>query len=173
MNLSHIHSLLIRLPERITAPFQDLMLLGLRLYVGWQFFNAGLLKLGSWDNTVFLFQHEYKVPFLPPYPAAVLGTIGELVFPALIFAGLFSRLSAFGLQAVNVMAVVAYAHVIFNPEFSTGAAADHYLWGLMILVIMLFGPGKISADAWLSHVRKRRSHPVGANELGLIGRPQS
>ena len=173
MNLSNIYSAFVRLPERIAAPLQDVMLLGLRLYVGWQFFNAGVLKLGSWDNTLFLFQYEYKVPLLPPYPAAVLGTIGELVFPALLFVGIFSRLSALGLQAVNVMAVVAYAHVIFNPEFGTGAVADHYLWGLMILVVMIFGPGKFSADEWLSRHGEKGVHAANSERSGLIGRMQS
>ena len=150
MTLSMLHSSLYRLSERFAYPFRDLLLLALRFYVGWQFFNAGLLKLGSWNNTLFLFQYEYKVPVLPPYPAAVLGTFGEILFPVLLFVGLFGRLSALGLQAVNVMAVVAYAHVIFNPEFGTGAAADHYFWGLMLVVIFVFGPGRYSIDGWLA-----------------------
>lgn len=150
MNTTTIHSLLIRLPANVLGSIQDVFALAVRLYVGWQFFNAGLLKIGSWSNTLFLFEHEYRVPFLAPYPAAVLGTFGELFFPLLLWLGLFGRLSAVGLQAVNIMAVVAYAHVIFNPEFGTGAAADHYLWGLMMLIIMFYGPGKLSVDEWLS-----------------------
>jgi putative oxidoreductase len=173
MTLSNVYSILVRLPERIVRPFQDLLLLGLRLYVGWQFLNAGLLKLGSWENTLFLFQYEYRVPLLPPYPAAVLGTFGEIAFPVLLFAGLFGRLSALGLQAVNVMAVVAYAHVIFNPEFGTGAAADHYFWGLMLLVILVFGPGRYSADGWLARFRSRTSSPVDSSPFGFVGRLQS
>lgn len=173
MILSNINSILVRSPERIFRPFQDLLLLGLRLYVGWQFLNAGLLKLGSWENTLFLFQYEYKVPLLPPYPAAVLGTFGEIAFPVLLFVGLFGRLSALGLQAVNIMAVVAYAHVIFNPEFGTGAAADHYFWGLMLVIVLIFGPGKYSADEWLVRRRNKGSAPIGASGLGFAGRLQS
>ena len=59
MTVSKIYSILVRLPGRIVRPFQDLLLLGLRLYVGWQFLNAGLLKLSSWQNTLFLFRYEY------------------------------------------------------------------------------------------------------------------
>ena len=172
MTHTKVYAILIQLPESIFRPFRSLLLLGLRIYVGWQFLNAGLLKLTSWDNTLFLFQHEYKVPLLPPYPAAVLGTFGEVFFPILLFAGLFGRLSALGLQAVNVMAVVAYAHVIFNPEFGTGAVADHYLWGLMLLVILVFGPGSYSADAWLARRKQTVSAP-GSREVGMAGRLQS
>ena len=173
MTLSNVYSTLVSLPERVIGPFQDLLLLGLRLYVGWQFLNAGLLKLGSWENTLFLFRYEYQVPLLPPYPAAVLGTFGEIAFPVLLFIGLFGRLSALGLQAVNVMAVVAYAHVIFNPEFGTGAAADHYFWGLMLLVILVFGPGKYSADGWLARRRNVGSGSANTSALEFAGRPQS
>ncbi|MGD2168058.1 MAG: DoxX family protein [Gammaproteobacteria bacterium] len=173
MTLTNAYSILIQLPERIVRPLQHLLLLGLRFYVGWQFFNAGLLKLGSWENTLFLFRYEYEVPILSPYPAAVLGTFGEIFFPALLFVGLFGRLSALGLQAVNVMAVVAYAHVIFNPEFGTGAAADHYFWGLMLLVILVFGPGKYSADEWLARFRNRKAAPTDSSSLEFAGRLQS
>lgn len=173
MILSNVNSILVRLPERVTRPFQDFFLLALRLYVGWQFFNAGLLKLGSWGNTLFLFQYEYRVPLLPPYPAAVLGTFGEIVFPAFLFLGLFGRLSALGLQAVNIMAVVAYAHVIFNPEFGTGAAADHYFWGLMLLVVLFFGPGRFSADAWLARSASRTDVSTAASGFSWVRRLQS
>ena len=126
--------------------------MGIRLFVGWQFFKAGLLKLQAWDSTLFLFQYEYQVPLLSPNLAAVLGTVGELLFPALLFVGLAGRVSALGLQAVNVMAVVAYAHVIFSEGFEA-SAADHYLWGLMLFVVMIYGPGKLSADYILAGLR--------------------
>ncbi len=51
---------------------------------------------------------------------------------------------------MNVMAVVAYAHVIFNPEFGTSAVVDHYFWGLMMLVVMVYGPGRLSVDELLT-----------------------
>lgn len=137
-------------PARVLNYLQDIFALGLRLYVGWQFFKAGWLKLGSWDSTLFLFQYEYRVPILSPNLAAVLGTAGELAFPVLLWLGLTSRLAALGLQFVNVMAVVAYAHVIFNPEFGTSGAVDHYFWGLMMLVVMVYGPGRLSVDEWLT-----------------------
>ena len=145
---------LVTQPARLLNRLQDLFVLGMRLFVGWQFFKAGLLKLQSWDSTLFLFQYEYRVPLLSPNLAAILGTVGELLFPALLFVGLAGRVSAIGLQVVNIMAVVAYAHVIFAAGFEA-SAADHYLWGLMLLVIAIYGPGRFSLDFVLGRLQGR------------------
>jgi putative oxidoreductase len=144
---------LIELPAALLNHLQDLLSLFVRLYVGWQFFHAGWLKLNSWDSTLYLFQHEYRVPVIAPGLAAVLGTAGELVFPVLLWIGLTSHLAGIGLQFVNVMAVVSYAHVIFNPEFGTSAIADHYLWGLMIMMVIVYGPGRLSVDELLTRFK--------------------
>ena len=50
------------------------------------------------------FVDEYRVPLLPPLLAAVLGTAGELFFPLLLVLGLFGRIGAAGLFAVNALA---------------------------------------------------------------------
>jgi len=124
------------------------LLLAIRLYVPWQFFKSGLLKLQGWDSTLYLFREEYHVPLLPPVAAAVAGTAGEIVFPVLLAAGLLTRYSAIGLSAVNVMAVVSYAHVLLSEGFEA-ALGQHYLWGSLLLVLAVFGPGRWSLDATL------------------------
>ncbi|MCL4780421.1 MAG: DoxX family protein [Gammaproteobacteria bacterium] len=130
---------------RLLNPLQPLLLLGLRLWVSWQFFKSGWLKLGDWDNTLFLFQEEYRVPLLPPELAAVAGTFGELFFPLLLILGVIGRYAALGLSAVNVLAVVSYSHILLASGFEA-ALAQHYLWGLMLLVIVIFGPGSLSVQ---------------------------
>jgi putative oxidoreductase len=85
--------------------------------------------------------------------AAVLGTAGELAFPALLIVGLAGRLSALGLSAVNALAVVSYAHVLLKPGFEA-ALGQHYLWGMMLAVLVIMGPGRLSLDGWL-----QRRHP--------------
>jgi putative oxidoreductase len=137
--------------ERFLAALADPFLLLMRIYVSWQFLKSGWLKIRDWENTVFLFTDEYKVPLLSPTIAAAVGTIGELVFPLLLMVGFYGRLSALGLQAVNVMAVVAYAHVLLTDGFEA-ALGQHYLWGFMLLTIAIFGPGKWSLD-WLKRRR--------------------
>jgi putative oxidoreductase len=136
------------LAATVLAPVQSAFLLVLRLYVSWQFLKSGWLKLQDWESAKFLFEEEYKVPLLSPAVAAALGTAGELVFPALLIAGLLSRYAALGLSAVNVVAVVAYAHVLTSEGFEA-ALGQHYLWGLMLLTLLLFGPGRLSLDALL------------------------
>ena len=140
-------------PARVLNALRwDVFLVVIRFDVGYQFWKAGLIKLGAWDSTLFLFEHEYRVPLLSPYLAAVLGTAGELVFPLMLFVGLAGRLGALGLSVVNVVAVIAYAHVIFSAGFEN-TVNDHWLWGAMLLAVMAFGPGKLSLDHLLSRYR--------------------
>ena len=125
------------LAERAGGTLASLLLLATRLYVAWQFLKSGLLKIEDWDTTLFLFQEEYHVPVLPPALAAVAGTTGELLFPTLMILGLGTRYAALGLSAVNVMAVVSYAHVLL-AEGSEAALGQHQLWGYMLLVELVF-----------------------------------
>ena len=134
-----------QLAAAAAGPLQSLFLAALRLYVSWQFLKSGWLKLADWESTRFLFEEEYKVPLLSPGLAAVLGTAGEIVFPVLLIVGLLSRYVALGLSAVNVVAVVGYAHVLMSEGFEA-ALGQHYLWGLMLLTVVVFGPGKWSVD---------------------------
>jgi putative oxidoreductase len=133
----------------LLRPLEPAFLLVLRGYVSWQFLKSGWLKLQDWDSTLFLFDEEYRVPLLSPAVAAVFGTAGEIVFPALLVVGLLSRYAALGLSAVNVVAVVSYAHVLLSEGFEA-ALAQHCLWGVMLLVLLVFGSGRLSLDAVLA-----------------------
>jgi putative oxidoreductase len=129
--------------DRLQAP----ALLALRLYVAQVFFRSGALKLADWNATLALFHDEYKVPLLPPDLAAVAGTCGELGFSTLVALGLFGRLGAAGLFAVNAMAVASYPQLF---GFDCPAALNsHVAWGAILLALLLFGPGPLSLDALL------------------------
>jgi putative oxidoreductase len=129
------------------APLGDL---ALRLYVAGVFWKSGLSKLQSWDTTVLLFEYEYQVPLLPPLVAAALATISEVLFSALLALGLGGRAAAAALSAVNVVAVLSY------PDLMEAGLQDHKVWGLMLLVLLLRGPGKLSPDHL---VARRLRHP--------------
>ena len=123
---------------------QPAALLAARLFVAQAFFASGLTKLRDWDTTLALFADEYHVPLLSPPVAAALGTAGELVLPVLLALGLAGRFAAFGLSFVNVVAVVSLS------EIAPAALAQHHLWGVLLLVLVLWGPGRWSLDALLS-----------------------
>jgi putative oxidoreductase len=127
---------------------QSLALLAARLYVTKVFWASGWLKVTSWDGTLSLFESEYHVPLLPPHAAAVAGTFGELFFPALLVLGWFGRIGALGTFVVNAVAVISYSNVLL-AEGSEAALGNHILWGTLLLGLIVFGPGKISVDAWL------------------------
>lgn len=148
--LTHPKSTLSRALDALQPAFA----LGSRIYVSWVFLKSGYLKLSDWGSTVALFEYEYHVPLLPPTLAAILGTAGELVFPVLLILGLFGRMSALGLQAVNVLAVISYSHVLFQEGFAA-AIGQHYLWGYILAVLALYGPGAWSMDNWLVTRRVR------------------
>jgi putative oxidoreductase len=136
---------LVQLPAVVLSTGQDVFALALRVWVSWQFLASGWLKVSAWENTLFLFQEEYRVPLLPPEAAAVAGTVGELVFPVFVMLGLAGRLSALGLSVVNALAVVSYAHVLLSDGFEA-ALRQHELWALALGVIVLYGPGRLSLD---------------------------
>jgi putative oxidoreductase len=127
---------------------QPLVLLVTRFYVGWQFTKSGWLKITSWETTLGLFREEYHVPLLAPNIAAVVGTAGELLFPVLLYLGLYARIGALGLFAVNAMAVISYRQVLLAEGFEA-ALGSHILWGYMTLILIVSGPGRIALDALL------------------------
>ncbi|NOH71170.1 DoxX family protein [Vibrio pectenicida] len=120
--------------------FVPLLLLFCRLWVAWVFFNSGLTKIASWDSTLYLFEYEYQVPILPWELAAYMGTAAELILPTFLTLGLLTRPMASILFVFNIIAVVSYP-LLWEKGFY-----DHQLWGLMILVVVVWGPGPISAD---------------------------
>ncbi|EGA68284.1 hypothetical protein VISI1226_18461 [Vibrio sinaloensis DSM 21326] len=128
------------LVEKAQAIFVPLLLLFCRLWVAWVFFNSGLTKISTWDSTLFLFEYEYQVPLLPWQLAAYMGTAAELILPLFVALGLLTRPMAAILFVFNIIAVVSYP-VLWEQGFF-----DHQLWGLMILIVVVWGPGPFSVD---------------------------
>jgi putative oxidoreductase len=123
---------------------QPLAALLARGYVAQVFFLSGLTKLRDWDITLALFQDEYKVPLLPPASAAVMGTGGELLLPALLVLGLAGRFASLGLFVVNGVAVISLA------EVAPAALQQHILWGTLLAALAIYGGGRWSLDRWLA-----------------------
>ncbi len=129
--------------EKFATP---LVLLFVRIWAAKAFLQSGLVKIQSWDSTLYLFEEEYQVPLLPWEMAAYLGTAAELILPPLLIIGLMSRGVASVLFVFNIIAVISYP-VLWGQGFY-----DHQLWGLMFLMTAIFGPGALSVD----HLLKKR-----------------
>lgn len=112
-----------------------LSVLGLRLWIANIFWISGNLKLHDWQGTIALFADEYKVPLLPPELAAMLGTATELTAPILVAFGLGARLGAGALLFMT--AIIEFTYMHFDV---------HVIWALVLTLIILQGPGKLSLD---------------------------
>ncbi|KMN76662.1 membrane protein [Chromobacterium sp. LK11] len=144
---------------RFTAPYrwlirggdllQPLLLLLFRLWIANVFFKSGLTKIDDWDTTLLLFTEEYHVPLLPPAVAAALAAAGELGLSALLALGLGGRFAAAGLFILNAVAVISY------PGLTEATREFHYYWGMLIAVVLAFGPGLLSVDALLRRWARR------------------
>lgn len=126
--------------EELFSKLHSLASLLIRVYIAQVFFSAGLTKITDWETTLFLFEEEYQVPLISFELAAVLGTVGELILPVLLIMGLFTRLSALGLFTVNAIAVVSL------PEIAPAALYLHYLWGVLLVQVTIYGSGVVSID---------------------------
>jgi putative oxidoreductase len=132
------------LVERV--PF-SLIQLGMRIAIGFVFFNAGLLKARSWDFAVKLFTQEYRLPLLPPEFAAGLAMAVELSMPVLLFAGLATRLATLPLIAMTLVIVT-----LVYP----GSWVESLLWASILLTLLTRGPGIFSLDHLIERWLARR-----------------
>ena len=124
---------------------QPLVLLTLRLWIAVLFFKSGLVKIEDFSTAVALFADEYKVPFLPPYLAALSAVTFELSCPVLLALGLLTRLACLPLLAMTAIIQFTYLEHI-----------QHAYWAMLLLVILTHGAGKWSLDHALSR-RSRRA----------------
>jgi putative oxidoreductase len=126
--------------QRYGAPVLDLLI---RLALFRVFFWSGLVKIHDWPGTVQLFQYEYVVPLLPPNLAALMAASCELGASSLILVGLLSRLAAVPLLLMSM--VIQFVLGAANPAYND---LEHYLWMVLLLSVIVRGPGQLSIDAW-------------------------
>jgi putative oxidoreductase len=130
---------------------QPLILLLFRLHWGWLFFLTGKGKLLNHGNVVEFFTSlGIPAPGLNAWFVGGLECFGGL----LLLIGLCSRPVAF-MMTINM--IVAYMSVpedrakVFNIFSDTDSflQADPFFFLLMSVLVLAFGPGLISMDAWL------------------------
>ena len=129
------------------VPIFDLFV---RLYMARIFWKGGIVKLSSWMSTVMLFTLVYDVPYLPPEIAAYLSTAVELGGSFLLAVGLAGRFGAVSLFVLNIVAALSYG------QLSEAALKETFYWGVLLMYLLLHGPGLISLDALLGYLFRRR-----------------
>jgi len=135
--------------SKITGYLAPLLDLSLRVWVGYAFFLSGLTKIQSWSTTLALFEYEYSVPLLSPTLAAWTGTAAELILPVFLVLGFLGRPAALMLFIFNILAVYSYSSFMFGEDGAAGLQ-QHMMWGTMLLVSFIHGPGKLSLDALIA-----------------------
>jgi putative oxidoreductase len=112
-----------------------------RLCIAMVFWNAGMVKILSWEPTVALFANEYKVPLLSPQLAAMLATSVELTCPILLILGLATRVAT-----LPMLGMTFVIQTFVYPDLWL----IHLTWTTILLFILTRGPGAISLDHLLA-----------------------
>jgi putative oxidoreductase len=149
--VSQIHSLhawFVKAISTLQSPF----LLIIRLYWGWQLIQSGWGKLHHLPNVT-----EFFTSLGLPMPAQTALAISCLEFFGGLFlaVGLLSRLTSL---ALTINLIVAYITADREALFSVFSdpdkfyAAAPYTFLVASLIILIFGPGKLSLDTLLEHL---------------------
>jgi putative oxidoreductase len=104
------------------------------------FWRAASTKLANFDLTIALFQDEYlrNLPFLPAAPMAYLATAVEITMPALVLAGLLTRLATLPLIGMTL-----FIQLFVYPT----SWPDHLIWIALLVLLLARGAGAVSFDA--------------------------
>jgi putative oxidoreductase len=145
---------------RLLDHFRSVVLLATRLYVGWPYWKAGALKIGSIGTSLEFFRAEHHATGLSVLGFAAQAS-GELLCAALLLLGLFTRVGAVGAFCLNAALLVSY-HPVGLGAGETIVRDRYTLWGFMLLVLTIFGPGRIAMDTWLERRSAARCRPATA-----------
>lgn len=156
------------LRERLDGVGDWLAPLGLRVILFWEFWESGKEKLHgqNWfaDVPWADWQLGFPAPFnlIPPDANWFLATWSELLFAVMLLLGLFTRFTAFSLLIVTIVATAAvhwpnewgslselWQGYAITAKESFGNFKLPLLFMIMLLPLVLKGPGKLSLDALL------------------------
>jgi putative oxidoreductase len=139
--------------SRLQSPF----LLLVRLYWGSQFATNGWAKLHHLAHVTEFFS---SLGLPAPGPTAALVSTVECVGGVVLALGLLSRLTGLVLTIDMAMAYITADRVALAAVFSDPGKfykADPYTFLFAALLILIFGPGKLSLDTLLE---RRMRQPV-------------
>lgn len=150
----------------VASYFQSPVLLLLRLTWGWELFQSGHGHLTHVQKTVEAFE-GWGVPF--PHLNVYISGVTELVGGSLLMLGLATRLISLPLVFNFIVAIIAASRSDIAAAFHDGVLVgwdkiiDDTAFPMLILalVMLAFGPGKVSGDYLLARTvwRPRRGGP--------------
>jgi putative oxidoreductase len=114
-----------------------------RVSIAGVFWQSGQTKVEGWhvtDSAIELFRSEYNLPLIDPTLAAYAAAIAEHLFPALLVLGLATRFSALALLVMTLV-IQIFVYPLAWPTHGT--------WAACFLILMMYGPGRISLDHWI------------------------
>jgi len=147
-----LHNRLINLLNSLQSP----LLLVVRLYWGWQFWQAGWGKLQDISKPIGFFT-ELGIPF-PVFNAWFVSLL-ECFGGILLIVGLASRLISIPLVIDMAVAYLTADREALKAIFSEPDkfyAAAPYTFLFAALLILIFGPGTFSVDGWIAHSLRKR-----------------
>ncbi|MES2220300.1 MAG: DoxX family protein [Acidobacteriota bacterium] len=134
----------------LASYLQSPFLLAVRLYWGWQFAQSGWGRLHHIGQATSFFA-SLNLPF----PQATVISISTLEFVGgiLLIVGLASRVTGLLLACDMFVAYVTADREALSSIFSDPGkfyGADPYTFLFASLIVLIFGAGLFSVDAWLS-----------------------
>jgi putative oxidoreductase len=126
------------------------LLLVARFGIAAVFFLSGRTKvtgvLNITDSAYYLFETDYRLPFVPPHVAAHLATYSEHLFPILLVLGLGTRVSALALLGMTTV-----IELFVYPD----AWPTHLSWAGLLLPLIALGGGKLSLDRVIARALRK------------------
>src|SRR5882724_2435901 len=137
-----------RLYTRILTFLQCPFLATIRIIWGYKFFETGKGKLGSLDSVTQYFT-ELHIPM--PHLNAIVASTTECVGGLLLMLGLGARLVSLPLTITMVVAYLT-AHRLEVHNIDDFVKAPPFPFLFTAVTILIFGPGKLSADYLLGRI---------------------
>lgn len=145
LRIRRLYGWAVKASSLLQSPF----LLAVRLYWGWQLIQSGWGKLHNLPKVTDFFT-SLGLPM--PAEMAVFTSCVEFFGGIFLAAGLLSRLTALVLTVNMIMAYVTAdreALLSFFSDPDKFSAAAPYVFLVASLIVLIFGPGKISLDTLL------------------------
>ena len=124
--------------------------LGLRLLLAWEFWEAGVMKYTG-ENWFIHIQEDFPFPFsvVPVDISWFLATWSELLGAAALVIGLGTRFFSVSLIILTIVAWVS-VHSGNGYNVCDNGYKLPLMYLLMFVPLLLSGPGKLSIDHWLA-----------------------